>query len=81
MKLHKEAIEGPCFSTLSEKKRQLSVSQSFSKRVVGLFFFFFLWLFKFKNQAEKASEVLPESAAMKMGCWFLWCAVFSLQPP
>lgn len=40
MKLHKEAIEGPCFSMLSEKKRQLSVSQSFSKRVVGLFFFF-----------------------------------------
>lgn len=39
MKLHKEAIEGPCFSMLSEKKRQLSVSQSFSKRVVGLFFF------------------------------------------
>lgn len=66
---------------LSEKKRQLSVSQLFSKRVVELFFFkFFFWLFKFKNQAEKASEVLPETAAMEMRSWFLWCAVFSLQP-
>lgn len=54
MKLHKEAIEGPCFSMLSEKKRQLSVSQSFSKRMVGLFFFLsFLGCLNLKIRQKK----------------------------
>lgn len=53
MKLHKEAIEGPCFSMLSEKKRQLSVSQSFSKRVVELFFFSFFGCLNLKIRQKK----------------------------
>lgn len=71
IKLHKGAIEGPCFSMLSEKKRQLSVSQLFSKRVVELFFFnFFFGFLNLKIRQKKPVRCYLKLLQWKWGAGF-----------